>query len=356
MAQEGLIVAAPIGSSPEDPESPLAAEVEPPQPEGDHSNGSAGEQNAESNSSSGASSEPEPARQRDTSGREGEPSSATGGGNGKPTMSGDVQPPRKADSPKTEPANSSPRTQGEETLDKEGEKKNETSGVGNEAAATTGAAGDVGQALNDAFNKAGKTQIADDRPQSGEVRNPADRRQKTRENYSARKSREPAVGQRTTQRTVDIWDSKNKVVRDFLYEEYSGRCQICGETNRFPRRDGKAYFEAVYLIPHSEAAWTDEPGSVICLCALCSAKFQHGAVECSDIADQINSQKTAEEGGNGRPSIRAKLIGKPVAIDFSERHLIEVQELLQVAATGPKTVTTARSKSPETVGGIPQAP
>ena len=353
--KKGLIVAGPIGSPTEDPGSHHADEVEPSKPEGGRSNGFAGDQNAESNFSAGTSSEPEPTRQRDTIGREGEPSTATGGGIGKPTISGDVQPPRKADPPKTEPANLSPRTQGEQTREREEEQRNENSGVGREDAATTDAASDVGQALNDAFNKAGKTQIADDRPQSGEVRNPADRRQKTRENYSARKSREPSIVQRTTQRIVDIWDPKNKAVRDFLYEEYSGRCQICGETNRFPRRDGKAYFEAVYLIPHSGAAWTDEPGSVICLCALCSAKFQHGAIECSDIADQISSQKTAEEGGNGRPSIRAKLIGKPVAIDFSERHLIEVQELLQVAATGPKTVTAARSKSPETVGGIPQS-
>ena len=252
---------------------------------------------------------------------------------GKTTVSGDGQPPSKAD-PKTGPATSPAGTQGEETGDKEEEKKHGTSGAGNEAA-TTGAAADVGQALIDTFNKTGKTQITDDRPQSGEVRNPADRRKKTRESYTTRKSREPSFARRTSQRIVDIWDPKNKAVRDFLYEEYSGRCQICGETNRFPRRDGKAYFEAVYLIPHSEAAWTDDPGSVICLCALCSAKFQHGAVECQDIAQQIHSQKTAEEGGNGQPSISVRLIGKPVAIKFSERHLIEIQELLGVAAGNP---------------------
>jgi hypothetical protein len=101
------------------------------------------------------------------------------------------------------------------------------------------------------------------------------------------------------------------------------------------------------LIPHSEAAWTDDPGSVICLCALCSAKFQHGVVECQDIAQQIHSQKTAEEGGKGHPSISIKLIGKPVVLKFSERHLIEVQELLGVAAGGAETATT-RTSGPAT--------
>lgn len=93
------------------------------------------------------------------------------------------------------------------------------------------------------------------------------------------------------------------------------------------------------MVSHSEAAWTDEPGSVICLCALCSAKFQHGAVECQDIAQQIHSQKTAEEGGNGQPSISVKLIGRPAIIKFSERRLIEVQELLEVAAGGAEAAT-----------------
>ena len=286
----------------------------------------------------GVAKDPEPARQQSTGGRgDGE----TGKASGKAVVSGDGQSARKAD-PKTGSATSPARTQDEEKADKEEEKEHETSWGGKEAA-TTGAAGDVGQALGDAFNKTGKTQITDDRPQSGEVRNPADRREKTRESYTTRKSREPSVAQRTTQRIVDIWDPKNKVVRDFLYEEYSGRCQICGETNRFPRRDGKAYFEAVYLISHSEAAWTDDPGSVICLCALCSAKFQHGTVECQDIAQQIHSQKTAEEGGKGQPSISVKLIGKPVVIAFSERHLIEVQELLEVATSDPDA---ARAKAP----------
>ncbi len=186
----------------------------------------------------------------------------------------------------------------------------------------------VQQALKDAFNKQGKTSITDDRSESGCVRNPAERRKKTRENYAHRKSHEVPPGQRVTRHVIDVWDPKNKVVRDFLYEEYGGRCQICGEVNRFPRRDGKAYFEAVYLIPHTQAAWTDEPGSVICLCALCSAKFQHGAVECHDIAAQIHAQKTAAEGGQDHPSVALRLVGKAVKIAFSERHLIEVQELL----------------------------
>lgn len=211
----------------------------------------------------------------------------------------------------------------------------------------------VQKALQDAFNKQGKTTITDDRPESGSVRNPAERRKRTQENYAQRKAREGPASQRVTRQTIDVWDPKNKAIRDFLYEEYGGRCQVCGELNRFPRRDGKAYFEAVYLIPHTEAAWTDEPGSVVCLCALCSAKFQHGSVECQDVAQQIRSQRTAAEGGEGQPSISIRLVGKSVAIKFSERHLIEVQELVGIAgAAAVKAQDKTQPPTSSSGGGL----
>jgi hypothetical protein len=214
----------------------------------------------------------------------------------------------------------------------------------------------IREALQDAFNKTGRTDVSDERPQSGPVGNPTERRKRIRANYEKRKSQEPAAAKRVTQRVIDVWDEKNKAIRDFLYEEYGGRCQICGETNRFPRRDGRAYFEAVYVIPHTEAAWTDEPGSVICLCALCSAKFQHGAVECQNIAQQIRAQKTANEGAHGTPVVAIKLIGKAVTITFSERHLLEVQELLDVAedeGTGRAPSSAASPPSPPANGLTP---
>jgi hypothetical protein len=209
----------------------------------------------------------------------------------------------------------------------------------------------IKKALQDTFNKQGKTSITDDRPESGSVRNPAERRERTRENYAQRKANEVAPSQRVTRQTIDVWDPKNKTIRDFLYEEYGGRCQICGELNWFPRRDGKAYFEAVYLIPHTEAAWTDEPGSVVSLCALCSAKFQHGTVDCQDIAAQIRAQKTAMEGGTEPPSVSMRLIGKAVTITFSERHLIEIQELLGITEgeTQSQTPPMSGRSSPHAV-------
>ncbi len=190
---------------------------------------------------------------------------------------------------------------------------------------------EIPQALHDAFNKPGETTISDDRPPSGPVKDPKKRLEGIIKEYADRKSGEPAASQRVTRRVIDVWDQKNKGIRDFLYEEYAGRCQICGETNRFPRRDGKAYFEAVYLIPHTAAAWTDGPGSVISLCALCSAKFQYGVVKCGNVADQIRTQKAVNDGGHSTPTVKIELIGKPATIEFSERHLLEVKGMLSVA-------------------------
>ncbi len=98
---------------------------------------------------------------------------------------------------------------------------------------------------------------------------------------------------------------------------------------RVTLRDGRPYFETVYLIPHSEAAWTDEPGSILCLCAECSARFQHGAKECNDVVEQILRLRMEKEGGDGELRIRIVLVGEDKLIRFSERHLLEMQELIR---------------------------
>lgn len=323
--KKGLILTAPVEPAPEDLEVVPADDSEQVQPRVEESESPVGDVEAADSSGGRVAGDAEPTTQQPTSGRDGDPSSATGKDTGEATASSDGQPPRKSD-PKTGPAAPASGMQGEETTDLE----EETSETGREAA-NPGVTGDVKQALKDAFNKAGQTQITDDRPESDSVRDPEERRKKTRANYQERRRKEPKREQRVTRRTVDVWDPKNKMVRDFLYEEYGGRCQVCGDLNRFPKSDGRAYFEALYLVPHAQMSWTDEPGSVVCLCALCSAKFQFGAVECEDIVSQINSQKTLAEGGIAKPVIRLKLIGKSVTLTFSERHMIEVQELLAVA-------------------------
>src|SRR5262249_36775090 len=92
-----------------------------------------------------------------------------------------------------------------------------------------------------------------------------------------------------------VWEAKDNATRILLEEQYQGHCQICGEW--FPKRDGAPYFEGVYIVSYTRARWIDRPGNVLCLCATCCAKFQHGAVEAEQLVDQVLAWRAAR--GNG---------------------------------------------------------
>ncbi len=187
-------------------------------------------------------------------------------------------------------------------------------------------------ALNGSFNRAGQHKVSTEQLEPGHIKDTKLFRERVRQKYRDKKHAEPSRKERVRSVTVDVWDAKNQLVRDFFVSEYGGKCQICDST--FPRRsDGIPYFEAVYLIPHSKAAWTDAPGSVVCLCAQCSAKWQHGAVECPDVINQLSELQTESEAGS-KPRLKFQLVGNDVSIRFSDRHLVEVQELLNSAAAG----------------------
>ena len=112
---------------------------------------------------------------------------------------------------------------------------------------------------------------------------------------------------------------------------YGGECQICGKT--FPERDGKPFFIANYIVPRKFARSVDTPGNALCLCADHFAKWQHGAIEAEDILEQIRDFKTESEDGDGKSTLNIMLCGKECKIDFKEKHLHDLQELL-MASTG----------------------
>ncbi|MCZ7535052.1 MAG: hypothetical protein M5T61_03265 [Acidimicrobiia bacterium] len=130
---------------------------------------------------------------------------------------------------------------------------------------------------------------------------------------------------------TNVWRKKDSAVRLGLYQEYRGRCQICDDT--FPKRNGEPYFEGIALIPFSMASWADRMGNALCLCAGCAARFQHGSVECEDVLAQVAAWKARGEGGDACPIIKIALCGKDVTIQFTERHMIELQELMRAGDT-----------------------
>ena len=161
----------------------------------------------------------------------------------------------------------------------------------------------------------------------GLIPDPSRRRDKTQKEIKEGINNEPLPFQRFKRVQAKKWEQKNNEVRTFLKEQYGGKCQICGYT--FDKRDGEPYFEGVYLVSRTKAARIDRPGNVLCLCANCCAMFEHGEVEADGISEQINNFKCIIEGGNGNPTVKLKLCKKDVELKFSERHILDLQEILK---------------------------
>ena len=123
--------------------------------------------------------------------------------------------------------------------------------------------------------------------------------------------------------------TENCEARNFLKGQYGGKCQICNYS--FTKRDGEPYFEGVYLVSRTKVAWIDRPGNVLCLCANCSTKFMYGSVEADNILEQINGFKCVNEGGTENTAIiKLKLCDEDVELIFTERHIVDLQEILKI--------------------------
>jgi hypothetical protein len=189
---------------------------------------------------------------------------------------------------------------------------------------------DYSAALSDIFDKPGRTERNEDLTEipatSGVVNNPELRRARIQASISEDKDAEPPSRQRFWRVSSRVWEAKDSAVRQFLLEQYDGHCQICRET--FTKRDTTPYFEGLYLVGHTHGRWLDRPGNVVCLCPTCCAKFQHGTVEATDILDQIKLWRTRQEGG-GDACLTLRLCGQPTELQFTEKHLLDLQEIIK---------------------------
>lgn len=158
--------------------------------------------------------------------------------------------------------------------------------------------------------------------------NPSRRREKTSEDIAAAIENEGAPEERSFLAVGKKWNGKNNQIRVDFVEWYGGQCQICKKT--FTQRNRTPYFEGLYLVSHTTAEWIDRVGNVLCLCPWHSAMFQFGPKEVEeDIIQQVMRLKVEAEGGDGHPTIRMKLCGEPVGIEFAEKHLIDLQEMVK---------------------------
>lgn len=106
------------------------------------------------------------------------------------------------------------------------------------------------------------------------------------------------------------------------------------------KRDGTPYFEGVYLVSHTTARWIDRPGNVLCLCANCSAKFQHGPVDGADVLPQVLSYDLVTSDPDAPAIIRLRLCHEEKVLRFTHRHLLDLQALLRADSTPLDVPTT----------------
>lgn len=171
---------------------------------------------------------------------------------------------------------------------------------------------------------------AEQQTAQGQVGNPEVRRERVRENITSARASEPRTSERFRTVPARQWERKDNAVRQFLNEQYNGNCQVCGDG--FKKLNGEPYFEGLYLVPHSLARWFNRPGNVLCLCASCCAKIQHGPLEVeTPIRDQILGIRLEREGGAPSPALRLRLCGSDKTISFTEKHILDLQELIKAS-------------------------
>ena len=187
-------------------------------------------------------------------------------------------------------------------------------------------------ALSEAFERPGhpardRADIGTDLA-SGIVNNPEFRRDRVHDAIEEDRAAEPLSRDRFRRVPRRLWEAKDNSVRQFLLEQYGGHCQICDKT--FTKRDNAPYFEGLYLVARTQGRWLDRPGNVISLCATCCAKFQHGTVDAPEILDQIITWRTRQEGGRDA-CLMLQLCGERVELRFTEKHLLDLQEIIKAA-------------------------
>jgi len=185
------------------------------------------------------------------------------------------------------------------------------------------------EALQEEFAHPGATRLNQEAEvRDDAVRNVALRRERTGAEIEIAKQAGP-LKQHFSRVPSSHWNGKDSATRIFLQQQYGGRCQICDTT--FPKANGEPYFEGLYLVSRIIAAWHDRPGNVLSLCPTCCAKMQFGSVEASDLIAQIQSRCLSAEGGSNPLWLRVTLLGQDTTIRFTERHLLDLQEMVKAS-------------------------
>lgn len=127
----------------------------------------------------------------------------------------------------------------------------------------------------------------------------------------------------------------NAEARDFLYEQYHGRCQVTGTT--FPKASrnindvSENYFESCALLSYTNAGYLNDAGNMLCVSANTMAKFKCASIEFLDsLEDTIESFKL-NSGQVDKVSVRIRLAGEECSIKWTQRHFMHLIALYEKA-------------------------
>jgi len=124
----------------------------------------------------------------------------------------------------------------------------------------------------------------------------------------------------------------NKPARDFLYQQYQGKCQITGHT--FPKAsanvngDAENYFEACALLSYSNAIYFNDAGNMLCVSADTMAMLKHGSFEWQEeLESVIENFNNRQSGEIENVTLKIQLTDEKCQITWSERHFARLVAL-----------------------------
>ena len=180
---------------------------------------------------------------------------------------------------------------------------------------------DIGTMLSDRKDEKFTEAHTSDYDPAATVKDPARSKKKAEEDLGE----EPEDQKKKV--TVRKDTKPNKEEKQFLYNQYSGKCQVCSK--RIIKKDGSYYFEAINLMDTSVLEDKYQTGlglgwNSLCMCPNCAAEYQHGAVSLYDFKDKVQGL-TIDKSVDDYIEFPIRMQGEERILRYSPVHLFNLQ-------------------------------
>lgn len=162
------------------------------------------------------------------------------------------------------------------------------------------------------------------------IKNPQGRHEKLEKEFE--EGLEQNITKKSIFRYTDVISNGTKEEKQFVREQYKGRCQICGR-EPIRKSDGDIYFEAINIIPTNQLDSkllndVDKGWNTLCLCPNCAAEYKYCQKDLNGF-EKIDTTEV-QPGQNEYISIDIILQNKPTQIKFTPKHFIALKTAFDV--------------------------